>query len=256
MAQHDYVLDNQSGASFRSDLNNALSAIVTKNSGTAAPATSYAYEEWLDTDATPPTLYLRDSSSSSTWHTAAQYQTIGAGGTGDPWGFTDRKLYYRLNAALAGGTVTTAQNIYGVGASLAASTIYEFSMAFCLNKTTGTISHTISIGFGGTATLNNISYTLIGLSTATAFPSTTAPDVISYVQTASATNMTGTIVGSNTNNFRVIITGTVSVNAAGTFIPQYTLSASPGGAYSTTAGSHIRMMPLGSAGVINIGDWS
>ena len=129
-------------------------------------------------------------------------------------------------------------------------------MAFCLSKTTGTSSHSISVGFGGTATLNNISYTLIGLSTATAFPSVTAPDIINYVQTASSTNMTGTLTGSNTNNFRVIVKGTVSINAAGTFIPQYTLSASPGGAYSTTAGSHIRMMPLGGAGVINIGNWS
>ena len=33
MAQHDYNLINQSGANFRADLNNALSAIVSNNSG-------------------------------------------------------------------------------------------------------------------------------------------------------------------------------------------------------------------------------
>ena len=32
MAQHDYNLANQSGADFRADLNNALSAIATVNS--------------------------------------------------------------------------------------------------------------------------------------------------------------------------------------------------------------------------------
>ena len=49
MAQHDYVIDNQSGSSFRSDLNNNLSAIVTTNSGSSAPSTTYAYMMWADT---------------------------------------------------------------------------------------------------------------------------------------------------------------------------------------------------------------
>jgi len=49
MAQHDYVLDNQSGAEFRQDLNNALSAIVSQNSGATEPSTTYAYMLWADT---------------------------------------------------------------------------------------------------------------------------------------------------------------------------------------------------------------
>lgn len=49
MAQHDYVIDNQSGSAFRSDLNNALSAIVSTNSGGSAPSTTYAYMVWADT---------------------------------------------------------------------------------------------------------------------------------------------------------------------------------------------------------------
>ncbi len=50
MAQHDYVIANQSGASFRSDLNNALSAVATNNSGTSEPSTTYAYQWWADTN--------------------------------------------------------------------------------------------------------------------------------------------------------------------------------------------------------------
>lgn len=49
MAQHDYVIDNQSGSAFRSDLNNALSAIVSTNSGSSAPSTTFAYMVWADT---------------------------------------------------------------------------------------------------------------------------------------------------------------------------------------------------------------
>ena len=49
MAQHDYNLINQSGANFRTDLNNALTAIVSNNSGASEPATMFAYELWVDT---------------------------------------------------------------------------------------------------------------------------------------------------------------------------------------------------------------
>lgn len=49
MATHDYVLANASGAAFRADLNNALAAIVSNNSSTTEPATTYAYMWWADT---------------------------------------------------------------------------------------------------------------------------------------------------------------------------------------------------------------
>jgi hypothetical protein len=49
MAQHDYIIANQSGAGFRSDLNNGLAAIVSQNSGAAQPSTTYAYQWWADT---------------------------------------------------------------------------------------------------------------------------------------------------------------------------------------------------------------
>jgi len=49
MAQHDYIIANQSGAAFRSDLNNGLAAIVSQNSGAAQPSTTYAYQWWADT---------------------------------------------------------------------------------------------------------------------------------------------------------------------------------------------------------------
>ena len=51
MAQHDYAIANQSGAAFRADLNNALAAIVSQNSGAAEPSTTYAYMPWADTTA-------------------------------------------------------------------------------------------------------------------------------------------------------------------------------------------------------------
>lgn len=49
MAQHDYIIANQTFPSTRTDINNALSAIVSTNSGSSAPSTTYAYQLWYDT---------------------------------------------------------------------------------------------------------------------------------------------------------------------------------------------------------------
>lgn len=49
MAQHDYVIDNQSAPLARADINAALQAIVTQNAGASAPATTYADMFWYDT---------------------------------------------------------------------------------------------------------------------------------------------------------------------------------------------------------------
>ena len=49
MSSHDYVIANDTGANVRADLNLALLAIQSQNSGTSAPSTMYAYQFWADT---------------------------------------------------------------------------------------------------------------------------------------------------------------------------------------------------------------
>ena len=172
-------------------------------------------------------------------------------------GIVPTQQYYRLNAAVVGADVSTAQSIFGVGVTLSASTVYEFEMEVGLVKTAGATSHTISLGFGGTATINNIFHTV-----ATMFNSGTNPmltnstQTLGYITTATATAVTA--AGANANTvFALLVKGTVSINAGGTFIPQYTLSAAPGGAYSTVAGSYIRINPLSASGAAtNVGTWS
>lgn len=51
MAQQDYTIDNATGAAVRADLNATLQAIVSANSGTAEPSTTFAYMIWADTTA-------------------------------------------------------------------------------------------------------------------------------------------------------------------------------------------------------------
>ena len=60
MATHDYVIANGTGAAVRSDLNNALAAIVSNNSSSSEPGTTYAYQWWADTNAN--VLKIRNSS--------------------------------------------------------------------------------------------------------------------------------------------------------------------------------------------------
>lgn len=51
MAQHDYDIANGTGAAVRADINAALTAVLTSNSGTAEPSTRQAYMLWADTTA-------------------------------------------------------------------------------------------------------------------------------------------------------------------------------------------------------------
>jgi len=49
MANHDYIISNQTFPSTRTDINSALQAIVSNNSSATEPSTKYAYMMWYDT---------------------------------------------------------------------------------------------------------------------------------------------------------------------------------------------------------------
>jgi hypothetical protein len=59
VATHDYVLANASGSAFRADLNNALSAIASNNSDSSDPATTFAFQWYVDTG--DSTLKIRNA---------------------------------------------------------------------------------------------------------------------------------------------------------------------------------------------------
>ena len=173
-------------------------------------------------------------------------------------GIVPTQQYYRLDSAYVGTQSTSAQSIFGVGVTLSASTVYEFEMVVALSKSAGTTSHSFGFGFGGTATLNNIGFLVAGASQAASFaPLAAAANVIEqWITGAGNTNVATGITSAAFYNYAVI-KGTVSINAGGTFIPQYTLSAAPGGAYSTAAGSYIKINPLSASGAAtNVGTWS
>lgn len=169
--------------------------------------------------------------------------------------------FFRLDAALAGANGTSAQSLFGVGCTLSASTVYGFEIFAAIGKSAGTTSHNVSFGFGGTATLTSIYFTLDALS---GVPSSTG--VVAYANglfynnlvrnSATATQAFETATAAVISGI-FVVRGIVSVNAGGTFIPQYTLSAAPGGAYSTMANSYMKVFPISASGAnTNIGTWA
>jgi hypothetical protein len=165
--------------------------------------------------------------------------------------------FFRLNAGLVGANANTAQSVFGVGVTLSASTVYVFEQVFTLTKTAGTTSHTLGVSFGGTATLNNIFVSAVYTSNAipSGLPAGTTPSFGAWAQATNVSITNATAAATNTFSFRA--TGTVSINAGGTFIPQYTLSAAPGGAYTTVAGSYFLIYPIGASGAnTSVGTWA
>lgn len=169
-------------------------------------------------------------------------------------GVVSAEQWYRLDAGLAGANGTSAQNALGVSFGVSASTVYEFEAVINLSKSAGTTSHNLSWLFGGTASINNISYQVTGDSSVVSFTSgfgtrfSAAPQVATAIALYSGLTSAALFVVLN-------IKGTVSVNAAGTLTPQYILSAAPGGAYTTAQGSYFKIKPIGASGAnVSVGN--
>lgn len=50
MSQHDFSIANQTASNARTDINNALQALASNNSGSSAPSTTYANMWWYEND--------------------------------------------------------------------------------------------------------------------------------------------------------------------------------------------------------------
>jgi hypothetical protein len=166
--------------------------------------------------------------------------------------------FYRLDSALVGSNVNTAQNILGVGCTLSSSTVYAFEIQTTMLKTAGSTSHIVNFGYGGTATVNNIYSdirTLFFGGSVNAYMGSTNFQAVISTQTSTVATTAATSVATLLHS--MTIKGTVSVNAGGTFIPQYTLSAAPGGAYTTQIGSYMLIYPIGASGsAVSVGTWA
>ena len=154
MAQHDYNLINQSGADFRADLNNALSAIATNNSGTSEPSTTFGYEWWIDE--ANGVLKIRNSANSA-WITTGLSLTTNNSFTGDITG----------NAATA-TILATARTINGVSFNGSANISFNTdsvsegssNLYFTNERVDDRVNDLLVAGTGISLTYNDVANTL------------------------------------------------------------------------------------------------
>ena len=79
MATHDYNIANQDGQAFRCDLNNALAAIASNNSDGSDPATTFAFQWYVDTG--DSTLKIRNAANNA----YINVSTVGGIGSDNRW---------------------------------------------------------------------------------------------------------------------------------------------------------------------------
>ena len=170
-------------------------------------------------------------------------------------GIIPSQQMYVLASNLAGLTSTTASSFFQVGCTLSSSTQYRFEIMAAVQASNSATAHTFNFGFGGTATVNSILYKTSGIDQGGTIPLVDTSTNDAIVNTVSQTAIS-TSYGNNPIVQAWIMVGVVSINAGGTFIPQYNLSAS-GPSYTLFAGSYITIYPIGAAGAnVNVGTWA
>jgi len=161
--------------------------------------------------------------------------------------------FYRLDSAYTFASSTSTISIYNVGVTLSASTVYAFEGLFVMVKSNGS-AVAGNMGFGGTATVNNILYQTHSVFDAGGIPQV---DTTTNLAVNNTTALTAFTTSASVATISAFFTGTVSINAGGTFIPQFSQSAAGSGTVSNQAGAYFRIYPIGTAGsAVSVGTWA
>jgi hypothetical protein len=138
MAQHDYIISNQTFPNTRADINSVLSAISTNNSGTSAPTTQYAGQFWIDTTSSTWTLYIHDGSDD------IQFATID----------TSANTVNFIDSELGDNSVTTSKiadaNVTSAKLSYPLTTFSSTGIDDNATSTAVTIDSSENVGIGST----------------------------------------------------------------------------------------------------------
>ena len=223
MATHDYVLANQDGASFRSDLNNALAAVVSNNSSSTEPSTTYAYQWWADTNT--GLLKIRNAADSA-WVTVG---TLASANLGLLSTTTAASTYL----ALAGGTVTGALEIGTAG-----SLVFEGATADAFETTLAVTDPTADRTF----TLPDATTTAAGLAVAQTFTKAQRGS-ISAISVASG-DTSKTLDFATANNFALTLANTASCTLAN---PSNLTAGQSGSIFVVQDGTGSRLLTYGSS---------
>lgn len=176
------------------------------------------------------------------------------------------QFYSHASIGRTGENSTANQSILGVSCTVTANTLYQFQGRFNFFKTAGTTSHTFGFSWGGTTAFRNnriVTNMLIQSSAQGYSTQNTARAVYNYVMETPSTFAFSGAIASAFYTINMQVDGMFIANNNGTIIPQYALSAAPGGAYTASAGNYLAVWPVNSPNLtsnttanVSIGTWS
>ena len=193
MATHDYDIANGTGQAVRNDINGVLDAIVSNNSSSTEPSTTFAFMWWIDTNNT--LLKIRNAANNA-WITVGDYSATN-------FGLLTSATASSTYLALAGGTVTGALNIGTAG-----SVVFEGATADDFETTLAVTDPTADRTF----TLPDATTTAAGLAVAQTFTKAQRGS-ISAISVASS-DTTKTLDFATANNFALTLANTSSCQLA------------------------------------------
>jgi hypothetical protein len=145
MSQNDHVIANGSGSTVRADINSALQALASQNSGTSGPGTTYPFQIWANESADE--LAMRTEANSA-WVVTATF----TGSTYIPWSRgAQLGTIANLNAAaITENLIMSAKQIRTALATVATASGVDLSAAagnfIELTGSTGITAFTIAAG--------------------------------------------------------------------------------------------------------------
>jgi hypothetical protein len=162
--------------------------------------------------------------------------------------------FYCLQSPYTFASSTSVVPAYNVGVTLSASTVYAFEGLMIMIKSNNQSSGG-NMGFGGTATVNNILYQTHSVYDSGGIPQIDTTVNMAIINTTSMTAFTAT--GSSVGAITAFFSGTVSINSGGTFIPQFSQASAGSGTVTNQTGAYFRIYPIGAAGSnISVGTWA
>jgi hypothetical protein len=161
--------------------------------------------------------------------------------------------YYALSADRSLSVSTSAQSVFGVGISLAASTTYEFeiNIRFQYNVTTPSISTTLGLLLGASVTSITAIYEIANGS----FGNGINPSTYSISGTASQTLNYAT-GSSGTQNHTIRVRGLLRTNTTTTLTPQITQGSSTYTSPLVLANSWMKLTPISNSTTTSVGAWA
>lgn len=158
MAQSDQTVQNSTFPAVRTDINDNLAALYSQSSGPSAPATTVAYQPWVDTSTSPAVLKFRNGTNTG-WIVVGNIDTttfsvggvtpITSGGTGQITAAAALAALLPSQAGNAGKGLTTNGTVASWGTVAGGASLQVFTSSTTYSPTAGKSTFLVFATGGG-----------------------------------------------------------------------------------------------------------